>query len=313
MKKILFLVIFIAIVTPSVTYASWWNPFSWDIFKQQSIKYEIANSMATSTQSSGELPTTSKDIGNLREENARLKSELKKYADRKSSQQNITTQSEIMSSIQSPQNQINCDDLKKNFVDNYIPNINDLYIAKRKDEGAVVTKLKNQEIDALSNAGKLTASESDAIFNKYLSSWQNRLVEIEQERKKAVKSTYQKLLVDTASSCKDDLIVEDLKGATDVKFVQPPTGQTPSSYYSYPSYQYSGTISPSTNYNSSSISEYKPLKFETPTFPSAVPPRIEIRMDEFNRDFGKIQMLDGNTYEVHCYDGLNGGRVCNKM
>lgn len=311
MKKILFLAIFIVLTLPTVSYASWWNPFSWSLFKQSNAKHEIIRPISTSTQNLINSDSYPNGMLNLQAENTHLKNELKKYTDKNTPQKDTAIIPTKTSPTKNAQERTDCTDLKKHFVDNYIPNINDLYIAKRKDEGAVVTKLKNQEINALSNAGKLTASESSIIFNKYLLSWQNRLVEIEQERKNAVKSTYQKILAETAPSCKDDLIVEDLKGATDVKFVQPPTVQTPSFYYSYPAYQYTGTINPSTNYSSNS--EYKPLKFETPTFPSAVPPRIEIRIDEFNTDFGSIKMLDGNTYDVHCYDGLNGGRVCNKI
>lgn len=247
MKKILFLAIFIIITTPSVTYAAWWNPFSWNLFSQHSIKSEVIKPIATSTQALNNTDIASQNITNLKDENTYPKDISKKRAERKENQQNISTQSPKIIQNQGSKGQIDCNELENIFVDNYIPKINNLFVAKRKEEGADVTRLKNQEIDTLSNAGKITTSESDAIFDKYLSYWQRRLIRLEQERKDYVKNTYQKILTDIAPHCKNTLTIKDLKEATDINFVQQSTIQKAPANTQYSNYQYNLTTNSSIN------------------------------------------------------------------
>lgn len=272
-------------VIPQVAFAVWWNPFTWSWFKQTYTREEINR------------PILRKNVGGT------------------TLQQDIKTPMVLVKTERKAKPQSNCNEIKKYYTENSIPKLNDAFSLKRLREGEIVTKLKNNESVTLINSSKTSATETDAVFNKYLAYWQKRIVEIEQERKDSIKDTYQKILDGSASNCANDLVVETLPGAYDVKYVQRSTSQvslTPQSYQYTKDTNLEMQIS-GLNRNVSDLTQklnQRPIvqDFEyTLNRVGQFPPRVDIRWDG---NFGSAHSSDGNYYQIRCENNM-GRTECN--
>ena len=90
MKKYLIAIFLLALITPSVAFASWWNPFSWKVFNkapeirvEKSITPPLSNTTDTPTKETTPTKRTSpaptptiKTTSKVKEENVELKIEL---------------------------------------------------------------------------------------------------------------------------------------------------------------------------------------------------------------------------------------------
>jgi len=76
MKKYIFILLLIGFITPSITYAAWWNPFTWKIFQKKEVvqQIQINNEVEVSTSTVQKEVSSEEKINSLQKQIDDLKS-----------------------------------------------------------------------------------------------------------------------------------------------------------------------------------------------------------------------------------------------
>ena len=304
MKKILFTAILITFAYPTVSYASWWNPFSWNFFKQTVVVPPKTMEPISSQSLDGFKPDeetmkpensftapdflTDKEMRELEEQEAKIKAKKEDV---------LLWERLVLADegykILNPE--------AKDKVIKFFKTYKKYDPKYGTGEGPAYKQLDDKWWENFDQHKGDTADRLYFAHQELLATEKNQV-------------TVKKNLTFKGNECLDEYCTLEIQ--MEIARIQA-SSAVDDSYRPNRSLHIDTPTSQSINYSgASSLSDYmqRPLlqDLSVPTnAPSSFPQKIEFRMDELNTDFGTAHTPDGSSYQIHCYDGLYG-RVCAK-